>query len=505
MKRQLLFYLFLLLPFVACEKEEDSATPNGNLTGYNLDSNTGVIPSTSEGTGIGVVGGTYAEIEENPFVFTADESTSTFALDADGGAYSNVRRYLTDGLLPPRDAIRTEEMVNYFAYEYPEPAANDSHPLAIVTEVGACPWTPAHKLIRIGLKGKNIATGDLPPANMVFLIDVSGSMGAANKLPLLKEGFKLLVEEMRPEDRIAIVTYAGYAGVTLPSTSGAEKGTIIEAIESLGAGGGTAGSAGILTAYEIAETNFMAGGNNRVILASDGDFNIGITDRDELINLIEEQRDKGIFLTTIGVGAGNLNDANMEQLANNGNGTYEYIDDIKQAKKVFVEEFGKLYTVAKDVKIQIDFDPILVKRYRLIGYENRVLENEDFEDDTKDAGELGANQTVTAFYEVELMPRTSYLGLVPLNVSFRYKQPDSDESELMIVKAVDEEKTWAECSDDYRFAASVASFSLLLRDSEYKGETSFDDVLQWVEGAYSYDPSGYRAEFLELVNKAKSL
>jgi len=508
MKQSLLFCLFLLLPFMACEKDDATDTAsNLPASEYTLDSNNSGINSNTNGGGTGIVEGeNYAEIEENPFVFSAEESTSTFSIDADGAAYANVRRYIEDhSQLPPADAIRTEEMINYFEYNYPEPSSYSPHPLEIVTEVGACPWTTTHKLIKIGIKGKNIETADLPAANIVFLIDVSGSMGVANKLPLLKEGFKLLVEEMRPQDQIAIVTYAGHAGVVLPSTSGEEKSKIIEAIEQLGAGGSTAGSEGIITAYQIAEENFVTGGNNRVILASDGDFNVGITNHDDLIKLIEEKRDLGVFLTTLGVGAGNLNDANMEQLANNGNGTYEYIDDINQAKKVFVQEFGKLYTVAKDVKIQIDFDPILVKRYRLIGYENRVLENQGFEDDEKDAGELGSNQTITAFYEIELMPRTSYLGEIPLTVRFRYKQPESDDSELIIVNAVDEEKKWAATSNDYRFAASVVSFSLLLRDSDYKGATSFDQILEWAGSATSYDPNGYRAEFLELVNKAKNL
>ncbi|MEZ4885969.1 MAG: VWA domain-containing protein [Chitinophagales bacterium] len=491
MKKPLLLCLFLTAVLFSCDtdfKEDFTVDSIGNV---------GILEDTG--------GENYDAIVENPFVLTTEESTSTFSIDADGGAYANVRRYLNDGILPPPNAVRTEELINYFEYDYPEPTLEDPHPLAIVTEVGACPWTPAHKLIKIGIKGKNIPTENLPPANMVFLIDVSGSMSASNKLPLLKEGFKLLAEELRAEDNVAIVTYAGKAGVALPSTSGSQKSKIIKAIDELGAGGSTAGSEGILTAYEIAEENFVVGGNNRVLLASDGDFNVGITSKEDLIKLIEEQREKGIFLTTLGFGSGNLNDANMEQLANNGNGTYEYIDDISQARKVFVEEFGKLYTVAKDVKVQIDFDPILVKKYRLIGYENRVLDNQDFEDDKKDAGELGSNQTVTAFYEVELIPRTSYLGIVPLNVRFRYKLPDSDVSELMVIKAIDYEKEWEEGSENYRFAASVASFSLLLRDSQYKGETSYDRILEWASDATNYDPNGYRFDFLDLIEKAKKL
>ncbi len=506
MKQSLLFCLFLLLPFMACEKD-DATSKEASVT-PSSDSNNpaGFIGNTSsEGSSYIIPGETYAEIAENEFVFTAEESTSTFSIDADGGAYANVRRYIEDNRLPPADAVRTEEMINYFEYDYPEPNNYSPHPIAIVTEVGACPWTTEHKLIKIGIKGKNIPAADLPAANMVFLIDVSGSMGATNKLPLLKEGFKLLVEELRPQDQVAIVTYAGSAGVVLGATSGTEKSKILAVIDQLGSGGSTAGSEGIITAYQIAEDNFIENGNNRVILASDGDFNVGITDHDDLIQLIEAKRDIGVFLTTLGVGAGNLNDANMEQLANNGNGTYEYIDNVEQAKKVFVQEFGKLYTVAKDVKVQIEFDPILVKRYRLIGYENRVLENQDFEDDEKDAGELGSNQTVTAFYEVELMPRTSYFGETPLTVQFRYKMPESDISELITVNAVDEEKAWSATSEDFRFAASVVSFSLLLRDSDYKGSTSFDQVLEWASDAVYYDPNGYRAAFLDLVSKAKSL
>ncbi len=497
-------YGFLLLVSLAlligCSSEEDSNVMNestdslNNTTDFSADAD--IIDPTTEGE-------QYNEYPENQFISVKEEPTSTFSIDADGASYSNAKRYIENGSLPPTEAIRIEEFINYFSYQYPEPT--DEHPLAIRTQVGDCPWTEGNKLIQIGLKGKNIPAGDLPPANIVFLIDVSGSMSAANKLPLLKEGFLLLVEEMRPQDKVAIVTYAGSDRVALEATSGNDKQKIINAINNLESGGSTAGAAGITTAYEIAEANFVDAGNNRIILATDGDFNVGPSSQDELVKMVEEKRQNGVFLTVLGFGTGNLNDAMMEQLANNGNGNYEYISSMSEARKVFIQEFGKLYTVAKDVKIQIHFDETVVDSYRLIGYENRLLNNEDFEDDTKDAGELGANQTVTAIYEVTLVPRPSYYNAIPLNVDFRYKLPDEDTSRPMSVDAVDREVKWADCSEDYRFAAATAAFGMLLRESEFAGTTTFDNVIEWAEQARAFDPEGLRAEFVEVVKKAKQL
>ena len=444
----------------------------------------------------------YNEIEENPWVNVNEEPISTFSIDADGGSYANVRRFLDNNQLPPKDAIRTEEIINFFQFDYPEPQGN--HPIALDGEIADCPWTKGNKLLRIGLKGKHIARQDLPLANFVFLIDVSGSMGAENKLPLLKESFILFAENMKPDDRIAIITYAGNAGVLLESTLGRFKNSIISAIESLGAGGSTNGADGIHTAYDIAEANFIAGGNNRVILGTDGDFNVGVSSQDGLIELIEEKRESGVFLSVLGVGTGNFQDGKMEQLANNGNGTYEYIDDLDQARKVFVEEMGKFYAVAKDVKIQIEFNPNVVQQYRLIGYENRLLEEEDFEDDTKDAGEIGADQAVTALYELVMRPSGTLSGAA-LTIDFRYKLPDQGVSRPLQLEVNDELTFFENASENTRFAAAAAAYGLQLRDSEYKGDATWADILQWASDAQQFDPNGYRSEFLDLIQKAEDL
>jgi len=336
------------------------------------------------------------------------------------------------------------------------------------------------------------------------LVDVSGSMNNPNKLGLLKEGLKLLVEELRPEDRVAIVTYASSPGVALASTSCEDKATIIAAIDALAAGGSTNGEGGINAAYEIAQQNYVDRGNNRIILASDGDFNVGISNLDDLKDLIAEKRETGIFLTTLGFGSGNYSDAIMEQLANKGNGTYEYIDNLEQAKKVFIYDFGKFFTVAKDVKIQIEFDPAVVDQYRLIGYANRLLETEDFEDDEEDAGELGSNQTITAIYEI--VPQSgATLNSSPLSIDFRYKHPDYDTSIPFTVAASDQDLSWNETSDNFRFAASVAAYGMLLRDSNYKGSATFESVKNWANASRNYDPNGFKAEFVQLVDKAESL
>lgn len=493
--KQIIFivsFTFALSFLVGCESDESGIfAPQESFQNDNGE----IDPAAGEN---------YEDFVENPFVEVNQEPISTFSIDADGGAYANIRRFLTkDNSLPPKGAVRVEEMINYFTFDYPE--TDGTHPFSITNEVGGCPWNTDHKLIQIGIKGKTTPKEQLPAANLVFLIDVSGSMSSDDKLPLLKEGFKLLVEELRPQDKVAIVTYAGAWGTVLEATSGDEKDKINSAINALSSGGGTNGEGGINGAYEIAQQNFVEGGNNRIIVATDGDFNIGRSSVEEIIDLIEEKRETGIFLTTLGFGTGNYNDAMLERLANNGNGTYQYIDGIEQARKVFIHDFGQLYSVAKDVKIQVEFDSTVVAAYRLIGYENRVLNNEDFEDDTKDAGELGNGQTVTAIYEIKLVPRPSYLGTLPLRVDFRYKQPDSDVSQLVEIQAIDEEKTWANTSESFRFTAAVAAFGMLLRDSEYVGNSTYDEVKNWANTARSFDPNGYRSEFITLIDKAKGL
>lgn len=493
MKKLLLYAFALALSALSCTPEEDNSELS--FSGNGAFFTDGVyVPSAAAGEN-------YNEIIENPFILVEEEPTSTFSIDADGASFSNVRRFLNKNQLPPKDAIRTEELVNYFNYDY-GPAAG-GHPIALNGEVSGCPWAPEHRLVRIGIKGKDIQ--QLPPSNIVLLIDVSGSMSDPDKLPLLRESFKLFVDELSGEDRLAIVTYAGQAGVLLPSTPGSRKAEIKSAIDKLGAGGSTAGAQGIVTAYEIAQANFIQGGNNRVILGTDGDFNVGPSSQEELVGLIEEKRELGIFLTVLGVGTGNLNDAMLEQVADNGNGTYEYIDNLEQARKVFIYEFGKFYTVAKDVKVQVDFNPSVVHAYRLIGYENRLLENEDFENDQKDAGEIGSGQTITALYEIIPATGGGTLNVPTFSIDFRYKLPDEDTSIPLNMEILDEGHTFGQASENMRFAASVASFGLLLRDSEYKGETSYEKIRQWAGGATGFDPFGFRQEFLELVQKADDL
>ena len=461
----------------------------------------------------------YAPINESGFVMPQDEPLSTFSIDVDRAAYSNVRRFINQGQMPPNDAVRIEEMVNYFAYEYPQPTGE--HPFSITTEIGAAPWAPEHKLLHIGLQGLKIDTEDLPPSNLVFLIDVSGSMSAPNKLGLVKSSMHMLVEQLRPEDRVGMVVYAGAAGVVLESTSGAEKGKILDALERLQAGGSTAGGAGIDLAYSIARKHYMEEGNNRVILCTDGDFNVGTSSTGGLERLIEERRGDGIFLTTLGYGMGNYQDSKMEILADKGNGNYAYIDNAQEAKKVLVNEFGgTLFTIAKDVKLQLEFNPKFVQAYRLIGYENRRLAAEDFNDDTKDAGELGAGHTVTALYEIipvgvesSFLPNVDELkyqasgSLTPasatdelVTVKFRYKKPDGVRSQLMTHVVTMEGS--GDLTNNFRWSSAVAEFGLLLRESTYAQQANFASVLENATAAQSYDPEGYRAEFIRLVESA---
>jgi Ca-activated chloride channel family protein len=497
----LLASMFFILSFCTKESYEDGRAYNNSNIGIGLTADGYAF----EGTGTAAVdpgGEGYEEYKENSFITTLEESTSTFSIDADGGSYSNTRRFLNSEQLPPRGAIRSEEFMNYFNFDYPEP--DGQHPIALNGEISSCPWNTQHKLLRIGIQGKSYPKQELPRSNFVFLIDVSGSMASSNKLELLKEGFKIFTDQLDDADRVSIVTYAGQSGVLLPSTLGSEKETIKAAIDQLGAGGSTAGAEGIITAYDIALQNFIEGGNNRVVLGTDGDFNVGVSSQEGLVELIEEKRELGVFLTVLGVGTGNYQDAKMEQLANNGNGTYEYLDNLDQAKKVLVYEFQKFFAVAKDVKVQVYFNPDVVFAYRLIGYENRLLENEDFEDDEKDAGEIGAGQNITALYEI--IPSVMSLpNSAALSVDFRYKLPDADISIPLSLDIIDSPQSFHSASEHMRFAACAAGFGMLLWESEYSGDLNYDKIINWASNATSYDPYGFRGEFIQLVNKAKEL
>ncbi|HBB34960.1 MAG TPA: hypothetical protein DDZ80_03740 [Cyanobacteria bacterium UBA8803] len=446
-------------------------------------------------------GETYDRIEENPFLQVSNNPLSTFAIDVDAASYSNVRRFINEGQLPPKDAVRLEELINYFNYEYPQPEGD--RPFSVTAEVSAAPWNPAHKLVHIGLQGKTITKENLPPSNLVFLLDVSGSMNEPNKLPLLKSAFRLLVNELRDSDRVSIVVYAGSAGVVLPPTPGNQKDKILNALDKLEAGGSTAGGEGIQRAYKLAQENFINSGNNRVILATDGDFNVGVSSDAELVRLIEQKREQGVFLTVLGFGTGNFQDAKMEKLADKGNGNYAYIDNELEAKKVLVKEMGgTLFTIAKDVKIQVEFNPAKVQSYRLIGYENRRLRNEEFNDDKKDAGELGSGHAVTALYEI--IPVKGQSGEV-MQVKLRYKAPEGTTSQLITSNVVDQGLTLENASNNFKFSAAVAAFGMILRDSQYKGNANFNEVLQLANQSQGEDLDGYRAEFIRLVKGAKSI
>ena len=467
----------------------------------------------------------YAHIDEKGFHNARRAPLSTFSIDVDRASYSNVRRFLNDGTRPPRDAVRVEELVNYFRYDYPAPTRG-SDPLTVTVETHAAPWQRTHRLVRIGMQSRRPDVAELPAANLVFLIDVSGSMGAPNKLPLLIKSLRLLVNELRDKDRVALAVYAGAAGLVLPSTPGSQKATIIEALERLESGGSTNGADGIRLAYRVARDNFIADGANRVILATDGDFNVGTTSQSELLQLIETERKSGVLLTVLGYGQGNLQDATMEMLADKGNGQYAYIDDLAEAQKALVREMGgTLFTLAKDVKIQVEFNPARVRAYRLLGYENRLLRDEDFNDDTKDAGELGAGHSVTALYEVELTNWQSsvqtgrvdplrYVSTEPRRatkrgaseelafVKVRYQAPQGGTSVL---------RTWAVTetpgvpTTDFTFASAVAGFGLLLRDSEHKGDLTWNDVRELAERGIGADRDGDRAGFIRLIGQAERL
>ncbi|HEX8505916.1 MAG TPA: VWA domain-containing protein [Hymenobacter sp.] len=467
----------------------------------------------------------YAVVHENPFLTAERNPLSTFAIDVDRASYANVRRFLTqDRQLPPPDAVRLEELVNYFPYHYPQPRTG---PASLNAEVAACPWNPAHQLVLVGVQGKQVATENLPPANLVFLLDVSGSMNEPQKLPLLKESLQLLVREaLRPQDYVSIVVYAGAAGVVLPPTSGADRATILRALDALEAGGSTAGVEGLRLAYQLAQQHRQPGGNNRIILATDGDFNVGESSDADMERLITKERESGVFLSVLGFGEGNLQDSKMELLADKGNGNYAYIDQLNEARRVLVQEYGgTLFTLAKDVKVQVEFNPALVREYRLLGYENRLLAAEDFNDDRKDAGELGAGQQVTALYEVVPVGAPATSGSIDplkyqkvaanraasgselLTVKLRYQEPQGSPSQLLTlpVRNVRFGEPIALASDNLRWAAAVAQFGLLLRGSQYAGSATWASTTALARATEAPDADGSRAEFREMVQQAAAL
>lgn len=466
----------------------------------------------------------YTYHDEQGLLAVHNDPLSTFSIDVDTASYSNIRRFINQGSLPPVGAVRIEEMLNYFDYEYPQPT---NSPFSVTTEVGPCLWEPSHKLVRIGLKGKVMDTSTMPPSNLVFLIDVSGSMQDANKLPLLKKSMQMLVNQLGGKDRVSIVVYAGCDRVVLPPTSGADKKSIMAAIDNLSAGGSTNGAGGIITAYDLAGRVFMPGGNNRIILASDGDFNVGVSSRGELQKLIEQQKESGIYLTVLGFGMGNYHDDTMEVLADKGNGNYAYIDNLMEAKKVLVKEMtGTMFTLAEDVKIQVEFNPAQVAAYRLVGYENRALADEDFNNDQKDAGEIGAGHTVTALYELIMTGDENIPAIDPLKyqrpsmaditlsvdhgdelltVKVRYKEPGKETSKLLSVAVKESPEDQQAPSKDFQFASAVAGFGMVLTDSSYKKNMSYETILAIAKNGKGVDNNGYRAEFIRLVENSELL
>ena len=470
---------------------------------------------------------TYDKVEENPFLPAASNPLSTFSIDVDTASYANVRRFINSGSLPPKDAVRVEEMINYFSYDYREPEADK--PFSIELDATACPWDTTHRLLRIGLKGREVANENRPASNLVFLLDVSGSMMPAERLPLVKQAMRLLVEKLTEKDRVAIVIYAGGSGLALKSTSGSEKEKILRALEELQASGSTNGAEGIELAYKVAADNFIKGGVNRVILATDGDFNIGVTNQGDLIRLIEAKAKTGVFLSVLGVGTDNLKDSTMQKLADKGNGNYAYLDSVDEARKVLVQQInGTLMTIAKDVKIQVEFNPARVASYRLIGYEKRILRKEDFNNDKVDAGEIGAGHTVTALYEIvpagsgATDPAASVPPVDPLKyattrtetsngspemvtVKLRHKKPDGETSELTERSFTDNGSKFENAPADLKFAAAVAEFGMILRDSQYKGKGTLGALIEWAMEGKGRDTAGYRAGFIEMARKAQTL
>jgi Ca-activated chloride channel family protein len=502
--------------FAECERKECFMPETPSVGNYNFNTES------------------YSVINENKFMSVKERPLSTFSIDVDTASYSNVRRFLNNGVIPPPDAVRIEEMINYFSYEYPEP--EDGKPFSVNFQLASCPWNQKHKLVKIGIKGREFLSENRPQSNLVFLLDVSGSMMNTNKLPLLKKAMKMLVENLNKNDKVAIVVYAGASGVVLPSTSADQKDKIFAALERLDAGGSTNGSAGIKLAYQIAAANFITNGVNRVILATDGDFNVGTTDQGSLEELISRSAKSGVFLTVLGFGMGNYKDSTLEMLADKGNGNYAYIDNEREAKKVFVNDLtSNLVTIAKDVKIQIEFNPFLLDNYRLIGYENRMLKKEDFNDDQKDAGEIGAGHTVTALYEI--VPKgcaVSTPAVDPLKyslnntgkknqqihqqneiaeelknelmtVKIRYKKPEENQSKKLIFTLKDNNRKFESTGCDFKLATAVAEFGMILRNSRYKGELTIEDALKLARESVSKDPFGYRKELISIMEKFKRL
>ncbi len=465
----------------------------------------------------------YSTINESGFKNVFTNPLSTFSIDVDNASYSNIRRFINMGQLPPKDAVRIEEMINYFHYEYKEP--NEGEPFSIITEYTDCPWNKENKLLQVALQGKKIKKDNLPPSNIVFLLDVSGSMNYPNKLPLVKSAMKILVDELRPQDKVSIVVYAGAAGLVLDATSGENKKQITDAIENLNAGGSTAGGEGLKLAYKIAGENFIKNGNNRIILATDGDFNVGVSSDSEMERLVSEEKKKGVFITVLGFGMGNYKDNKLEIIADKGNGNYAYIDNFQEARKVLISEFGgTLFTIAKDVKFQIEFNPEKVKAYRLIGYENRQLNAEDFNNDKKDAGEMGAGHQVTALYEIITSDSKTEIQKIDnlkyqeniktsnekynnelLTIKVRYKDPDKEESKLISLPLNDNLSDFRETTDNMKFIAAVAQFGMLLRESEYKGTSDIQNTIELARSGKGKDENGYIGEFIRLIEASKNL
>ena len=493
MKKNLLPMTIGVLCLISCEME---GLMDFNMSAPEADGDFSEIPEETPGEG-----DRFDEIKDNPFIKTSEQNVSTFSIDADGAAYGYMRKMVTSNRLPSKSAVRIEEYLNYFTFDYAEPT--DEHSVAINSEVGPCPWAPEHKLLRLGLKGKSMALDQTPNANFVFMVDVSGSMDSEDKLGLLKSCLTTLVDNLRPDDRVSIITYASKVEKLIGSTPASEAKRIKKAISQLNARGSTAGGAAMEMAYKEALENFIEGGNNRVIMGTDGDFNVGVTSTDALLEMVENYADKGIYLTVCGFGTGNLNDSMMETISNKGNGTYQYIDSELEMMKVFVHENSKFYSVANDTKVQITFDKEKVDSYRLIGYENRVMSNEDFENDNKDAGEIGAGQTITALYEIVPVTESGEDQQIAV-FDVRYKKNLGEES-ILLSENVKDLKNPTSDQKELSFAAGVAAFGMILRDSEYKGTADFDMVLSLVEDGLTFDPHGYRDEFKELVGIAKNL
>jgi len=465
----------------------------------------------------------YASVQENGFKNTDDQPLSTFSIDVDNASYSNIRRFINMGQLPPKDAVRIEEMINYFDYDYEQP--NDKKPFSVITEVATCPWNNSHKLMLIGLQGKEIEKENIPPSNLVFLIDVSGSMNNPNKLPLVKSAMRMLVDELRPQDKVSIVVYAGSAGIVLDATPGSNKKKIIEAIDNLNAGGSTAGGEGLKMAYKIAEENRIEKGNNRIILATDGDFNVGVSSDSEMEQIVSSNRDKGTFISVLGFGMGNYKDNKLEIISDKGNGNYSYIDNIQEARKIFIKEFGgTLFTIAKDVKLQIEFNPSKVKAYRLVGYENRLLNPEDFKNDKKDAGEMGSGHQVTALYEIiPAGAEESIPGIDPLKyqkkeqasnhnfqnevatLKFRYKKPDESSSIADSITIVEPKDRQTITSSTFKLTAGITQFGMMLRDSEFKGNSTVENTVELIKSGRGADEEGYVGEMIRMIESAQAL